>query len=50
MLSQLFVNLEALHVERVETVVAREHFELLEFFYNAGFGPSQRLAFVMRLD
>jgi ribosomal protein S18 acetylase RimI-like enzyme len=46
LLSQLFVNLEALHVERVETVVSRENFELLGFFYRAGFGPSRRLAFV----
>ncbi|MGC2519091.1 MAG: GNAT family N-acetyltransferase, partial [Burkholderiales bacterium] len=49
LLSQLFVNLEALHVERVETVIARENFDLLGFFYRAGFGPSQRLAFVKRL-
>ena len=50
LLSQLFVNLEALQVERVETVVARENFGLLGFFYRAGFEPSQRLAFVKRLD
>ncbi len=50
LLSQLFVNLEALHVERVETVVARDNFELLAFFYRAGFGSSQRLGFVKRLD
>lgn len=49
LLSQLFVNLEALHVERVETVVSREDFELLGFFYRAGFGPSRRLAFVKRI-
>ena len=49
LLSQLFVNLEALQVERVETVVARENFDLLGFFYRAGFEPSQRLAFVKRL-
>jgi len=49
LLSQLFVNLEALQVERVETVIARENFDLLGFFYRAGFGPSQRLAFVKRL-
>jgi predicted N-acetyltransferase YhbS len=49
LLSQLFVNLEALHVERVETVVARENFGLLEFFYRAGFDSSQRLGFVKRL-
>jgi ribosomal protein S18 acetylase RimI-like enzyme len=49
LLSQLFVNLEALHVERVETVVWRDNFELLGFFYRAGFGPSRRLAFVKRI-
>jgi len=49
LLSQLFVNLEALHVERVETVVSRGNFELLGFFYRAGFGPSRRLTFVKRI-
>lgn len=49
LLSQLFVNLEALHVERVETVISRENFELLGFFYRAGFGPSRRLGFVKRI-
>ncbi|MHB8667188.1 MAG: GNAT family N-acetyltransferase [Burkholderiales bacterium] len=49
LLSQLFANLEALHVERVATVVARDDFGLLAFFYRAGFGPSQRLGFVKRL-
>lgn len=49
LLSQLFVNLEALRVERVATVVERDNFGLIEFFYRAGFGPSQRLGFVKRL-
>jgi len=49
LLSQLFINLDALRVERVESVVAKEHFELLGFLYRAGFGPSQRLAFVKTL-
>jgi GNAT superfamily N-acetyltransferase len=49
LLSQLFVNLEALQVERIETVIARENFDLLGFFYRAGFGPGQRMAFVKRL-
>jgi predicted N-acetyltransferase YhbS len=49
LLSQLFINLGALRVERVESVVAKEHFDLLGFFYRAGFGPSQRLAFVKGL-
>jgi GNAT superfamily N-acetyltransferase len=50
LLAQLFANLEGLRVERVETVVAPENFELLAFFYHAGFKPSQRLAFVKRLS
>ncbi len=49
LLSQLFVNLHALHIERVETVVSRENFDLLAFFYRAGFEPSSRLAFVKHL-
>jgi len=49
LLSQLFVNLEALRVERVATVVACDDFGLLGFFYRAGFAPSQRLGFVKRL-
>jgi len=50
LLSQLFVNLHALHVQRVETVVARDNFELLGFFHKAGFSPSSRLAFVKRIS
>lgn len=46
LLSQLFVNLEGLRVERVETVAARENFGLLGFLYQMGFAPSQRLSFV----
>jgi GNAT superfamily N-acetyltransferase len=49
LLSQLFVNLEALRVERVATVVERNNFGLLEFFYGASFGPGQRLGFLKRL-
>jgi len=45
LLSQLFVNLAALRVERVETVVARENFGLLGFFYDAGFEQSHHLSF-----
>ena len=48
LLSQLFVNLEALRVERVSSVVACDDFGLLGFFYRAGFAPSQRLEFVKR--
>ncbi len=49
LLSQLFVNLQGLRVERVETIVARENIGLLGFFYHAGFGPSQQLSFVKRV-
>jgi ribosomal protein S18 acetylase RimI-like enzyme len=49
LLSQLLVNLGALRIERVETVVAKENFPLLGFFYHAGFAPAQRLAFVRPL-
>jgi len=49
LLSQLFVNLLALRVERVETVVACRDLELFGFFVRAGFGPAERLAFVKRL-
>jgi ribosomal protein S18 acetylase RimI-like enzyme len=46
MLSQLFINLGALRIERVETVLGRENYGLLGFFYKMGFLPSQNLAFV----
>ncbi len=49
LLSQLFLNLGALHIERVETVVAASNLELLGFFQGAGFARGQRLAFVKRL-
>lgn len=49
LLAQLFANLDGLHVERVETVVASKDFQLLGFFYSVGFKPSQRLGFVKRL-
>jgi predicted N-acetyltransferase YhbS len=49
LLSQLFMNLAALGVERVETVVASGNVELMAFFYAAGFTPSERLAFEKRL-
>ena len=44
LLSQLFVNLRGLGVERVETVVAPGNLDLLGFLYAAGFLPSPRLA------
>ncbi|HEX9276378.1 MAG TPA: GNAT family N-acetyltransferase [Casimicrobiaceae bacterium] len=49
LLSQLFVNLGALFIERVETVVAPNDLALLGFLYDVGFAPSQRLPFVRGL-
>ncbi len=49
LLSQLFLNLGALRIERVETVVASDNLSLLGFFYGTGFAPAQRLAFVKTL-
>jgi GNAT superfamily N-acetyltransferase len=49
LMSQLFVNLQALQVERVETVVERERLDLLAFFHRMGFAPSERLGFVKQL-
>ncbi|OGA20323.1 MAG: hypothetical protein A3I01_10065 [Betaproteobacteria bacterium RIFCSPLOWO2_02_FULL_65_24] len=49
LLSQLFANLAALRVERVETVVAPGNLDLMAFFYRAGLRPSERLAFVKPL-
>lgn len=46
LLSQLMVNLAALHVDTVETHVARENFDLLGFLYRCGFIPAQRLVFM----
>jgi len=50
LLSQLFLNLSALRIERVETIVAMENLELLGFFHGAGFAPGERLAFVKHLE
>ena len=50
LLSQLAVNLSALGIERLETTVAHDAFDLLGFLYRAGFSRSPRLAFVKRLD
>ena len=49
LLSQLFLNLGALCVERVETMVAPRDLALLGFLYDAGFAPSQRIAFIRPL-
>jgi ribosomal protein S18 acetylase RimI-like enzyme len=46
LLSQLFVNLGALRVERVETIVAPRDLGLLGVLYAAGFAPSRRLPVV----
>ncbi|MBE7417882.1 MAG: GNAT family N-acetyltransferase [Ideonella sp.] len=46
LVSQLFANLDALRVERVETVTSLREPELARFFTDLGFAPSQRLAFV----
>ena len=46
LLDQLFANLSALQVERVETVVKTGDLALLGFFQSAGFAPSQQLPFV----
>jgi ribosomal protein S18 acetylase RimI-like enzyme len=50
LLSQLFLNLAALQVERVETIVAYDALALLGFFRRTGFVPSQQLPFVRYLD
>ena len=49
LLSQLFVNLGALRVERVETLVDPRNQALLGFFFAVGFAPAQRLPFLRRL-
>lgn len=49
LLSQLMVNLGALRVERVETILSPRDLALLGFLTDCGFLPSQRLAFVRRL-
>jgi predicted N-acetyltransferase YhbS len=49
LLQQLFLNLDALRIERVETLVAVQAAALLRFFLDTGFAPAQRLAFVKHL-
>jgi len=49
LLQQLFLNLNALRIERVETLVAARATGLMHFFARAGFAPAQRLSFVRRL-
>jgi GNAT superfamily N-acetyltransferase len=50
LLEELFANLAALRIERVETQLAYTQLALLGFFQRNGFEPSQRLAFTRRLD
>jgi len=50
LVSQLFANLGALQIDRVETVVAPTDMALMGFLYNTGFKPSQRLALMRRLS
>lgn len=49
LLAELFAQLGALRVERVETVVPQLDLALLGFLYAGGFAPSPRLAFVKAL-
>ena len=49
LLSQLFANLVALRVERVETLLRPNDLAFAGFLGAAGFAPSQRLAFVRRI-
>ena len=49
LLSQLFANLGALRVERVETITAPRDHTLLGFLFDTGFKSSQRLAFARSL-
>jgi len=50
LLSQLFANLGALRIERVETIVGPRDLALLGFLYDAGFAPSQRIPFRKKLQ
>lgn len=49
LVSQLFANLGALRVERVETIVAVRDVRMLGFLNGLGFEPGERLSFVRRL-
>jgi GNAT superfamily N-acetyltransferase len=49
LMSQLFANLDALRVERVETLVSLQQPDLAGFFLTHGFMPSQRLPFVRHI-
>ncbi|MEE8334247.1 MAG: GNAT family N-acetyltransferase [Alphaproteobacteria bacterium] len=49
LLSQLFVNLSALRIERIRTVTPWDGFEIQHFLAENGFRPAQRLCLQMRL-
>lgn len=44
LMSQLYMNLAALRIDAVRTVVAWDAFDILYFLQRNGFGPAQRLA------
>ena len=44
LMSQLYMNLAALRIDSVRTVVAWDAFDILHFLQDNGFGPAQRLA------
>jgi predicted N-acetyltransferase YhbS len=50
LLRQLTMNLRALHVERIETQVDWEQFDLLAFMAKNGFRPAARMCLERRLD
>jgi ribosomal protein S18 acetylase RimI-like enzyme len=50
LLTQMIDNMSALHVDRLETEVAQDDFELFRFLYRFGFRPSERLAFLRALS
>jgi GNAT superfamily N-acetyltransferase len=49
LLSQLFLNLRALGIERVETVIGMGNLDLMRFLVAAGFHPGERIAFAKTL-
>ncbi len=50
LLSQLLINLDALHVENVRTSVDWNNLELLGFLGANGFAPAQQLSLVKTID
>ena len=50
MLRQLTMNLRALHVERIETQVDWDQFDLLSFLARNGFRPAARMCLEHKLD